>query len=120
MSTRDTMELKEETIRAQYDAALGMVLGFDHAPRLRRLWWRLRWSSGLLVSGRGPRFARRCRGWRRGGRRGRAGVRLAERLRGWGWIGFRAGGGVERRAPVAGDCAGDGGDVLGFSQDWRS
>ena len=26
MSTRDTMELKEETIRAQYEAALGMVL----------------------------------------------------------------------------------------------
>ncbi len=34
MTTRDTMELKEETIRAQYEAALGMVLGFDHAPRL--------------------------------------------------------------------------------------
>ena len=27
MSTRDTMELKEETIRAQYEAALGMVFG---------------------------------------------------------------------------------------------
>ena len=27
MSTRDTMELKEETIRAQYEAALGLVLG---------------------------------------------------------------------------------------------
>jgi hypothetical protein len=36
MSTRDTMELKEETIRAQYEAALGMVLGFDHAPRLAK------------------------------------------------------------------------------------
>jgi energy-coupling factor transporter ATP-binding protein EcfA2 len=34
MSVRDTMELKEETIRAQYEAALGMVMGFDHAPRL--------------------------------------------------------------------------------------
>ena len=33
MSTRDTMELKEETIRAQYEAALGMVFGFDHAPQ---------------------------------------------------------------------------------------
>ncbi len=31
---RDTMELKEETIRAQYEAALGMLAGFDHAPRL--------------------------------------------------------------------------------------
>ncbi|MDO8882738.1 MAG: ATP-binding protein [Pseudotabrizicola sp.] len=34
MSTRDTMELKEETIRAQYDAALALLTGFDHAPRL--------------------------------------------------------------------------------------
>ena len=36
MTTRDTMELKEEVIRAQYEAALGMVLGFDHAPRLAK------------------------------------------------------------------------------------
>ena len=36
MSTRDTMELKEEMIRAQYEAALGMVFGFDHAPRLAK------------------------------------------------------------------------------------
>ena len=36
MSTRDMMELKEETIRAQYEAALGMVFGFDHAPRLAK------------------------------------------------------------------------------------
>ena len=34
MSTRDTMELREETIRAQYGAALGLITGFDHAPRL--------------------------------------------------------------------------------------
>ncbi|MFZ1338492.1 MAG: AAA family ATPase, partial [Paracoccaceae bacterium] len=36
MSTRDTMELKEEAIRAQYEAALGMLSGFDHAPRLAK------------------------------------------------------------------------------------
>jgi energy-coupling factor transporter ATP-binding protein EcfA2 len=36
MTARDTMELKEEVIRAQYEAALGMVLGFDHAPRLAK------------------------------------------------------------------------------------
>lgn len=36
MSTRDTMELKEETIRAQYEAALGLLTGFDHAPRLAK------------------------------------------------------------------------------------
>nr|MBP9951205.1 ATP-binding protein [Cypionkella sp.] len=33
---RDTMELREETIRAQYDAALALLTGFDHAPRLAR------------------------------------------------------------------------------------
>ena len=36
MTTRDTMELKEEAIRAQYDAALGLLTGFDHAPRLAK------------------------------------------------------------------------------------
>ena len=31
---RDTMELREDTVRAHYDAALAMLTGFDHAPRL--------------------------------------------------------------------------------------
>jgi hypothetical protein len=35
-SPRDTMELREETVRAQYDAALGLLTGFDHAPRLAK------------------------------------------------------------------------------------
>ncbi len=34
MTTRDTMELKEDAVRAQYAAALGLLTGFDHAPRL--------------------------------------------------------------------------------------
>lgn len=33
---RDTMELREDTIRAQYDAALDLLTGFDHAPRLAK------------------------------------------------------------------------------------
>ena len=33
---RDTMELREKTIRAQYDAALALLTGFDHAPRLAK------------------------------------------------------------------------------------
>jgi energy-coupling factor transporter ATP-binding protein EcfA2 len=33
---RDTMELREDTIRAHYDAALGLLTGFDHAPRLAK------------------------------------------------------------------------------------
>lgn len=36
MTTRDTMELKEEAVRAQYDAALTLLSGFDHAPRLAK------------------------------------------------------------------------------------
>jgi energy-coupling factor transporter ATP-binding protein EcfA2 len=36
MTTRDTMELREETIRAHYDAALALLTGFDHAPRLAK------------------------------------------------------------------------------------
>ncbi len=32
--TRDTMELPEAAIRAHYAAALGLLEGFDHAPRL--------------------------------------------------------------------------------------
>jgi len=34
MTPRDTMELTEASIRAQYDPALGLLTGFDHAPRL--------------------------------------------------------------------------------------
>ena len=34
MNARDTMELREETIRAKYEHALGLLTGFDHAPRL--------------------------------------------------------------------------------------
>lgn len=36
MATQDTMELRETAVRAQYEAALGLISGFDHAPRLAR------------------------------------------------------------------------------------
>lgn len=36
MTPRDAMELGEDSIRAQYEAALGLITGFDHAPRLAR------------------------------------------------------------------------------------
>lgn len=36
MTTRDTMELREAAVRAFHDAALGLLTGFDHAPRLAR------------------------------------------------------------------------------------
>ncbi|NUB45990.1 ATP-binding protein [Fertoebacter nigrum] len=34
MTTRDTMELREDSIRTHYAAALALLTGFDHAPRL--------------------------------------------------------------------------------------
>jgi energy-coupling factor transporter ATP-binding protein EcfA2 len=34
MTARDTMELREDSIRAHYEAALGLLTGFDYAPRL--------------------------------------------------------------------------------------
>lgn len=33
-NARDTMELREDNVRVQYDAALALLTGFDHAPRL--------------------------------------------------------------------------------------
>jgi hypothetical protein len=36
MQNRDTMELKEDVIRAHYTAALDLLSGFDHAPRLAK------------------------------------------------------------------------------------
>ena len=36
MTPRDTMELQEDAIRAQYEAALALLTGFDHAPRLAK------------------------------------------------------------------------------------
>jgi hypothetical protein len=32
--TADQMELREEDIRKHYPAALAMLTGFDHAPRI--------------------------------------------------------------------------------------
>jgi len=34
--TSDQMELREDDIRAHYDAALALLQGFDHAPRIAR------------------------------------------------------------------------------------
>ncbi|MFN4157316.1 MAG: ATP-binding protein [Gemmobacter sp.] len=36
MTPRDTMELPEVKVRGHYEAALGLLTGFDHAPRLAR------------------------------------------------------------------------------------
>jgi energy-coupling factor transporter ATP-binding protein EcfA2 len=82
MSTRDTMELKEETIRAQYEAALGMVLGFDHAPRLAKALVsapKAERSSGI---GARPTFRSTVPGMATRTTARPGGVRLAERVEG--------------------------------------
>ena len=61
--TADQMELREEDIRKHYPAALAMLDGFDHAPRIakgppRR--WRLNAPLALVPA---VRFARRRRRW---------------------------------------------------------
>lgn len=55
MTTRDTMELREDTIRAQYEAALGLISGFDHAPRLAKA------SAPVVAEERSPGIGTRPR-----------------------------------------------------------
>jgi hypothetical protein len=84
MSTRDTMELKEETIRAQYEAALGMVFGFDHAPRLAKplvVAVQAERSPGI---GARPTFRSTVPGMATRSTARPGGVRLAERIEGLG------------------------------------
>ncbi|MFN3723033.1 MAG: ATP-binding protein [Paracoccaceae bacterium] len=56
MTTRDTMELKEDTIRARYDAALALLTGFDHAPRLGKAMTPDRLEERSPGLGSRPRF----------------------------------------------------------------
>ena len=55
MTTRDTMELREEAVKAQYEAALGLISGFDHAPRLAKA------SAPVAVEDRSPGIGTRPR-----------------------------------------------------------
>ena len=83
MSTRDTMELREEAIRAQYQAALDLILGFDHAPRLGRAVEAagIERSAGI---GTRPRFRSTVPGMVTRSTVRPGGVRLAERVEGLG------------------------------------
>ncbi len=83
MSTRDTMELREETIRAQYEAALGLITGFDHAPRLAKAIEAaaVERSAGI---GTRPRFRSTVPGMVTRSPARPGGVRLAERVEGLG------------------------------------
>jgi len=84
MSTRDTMELKEETIRAQYEAALGMVLGFDHAPRLAKALVAAPVAERSPGIGARPTFRSTVPGMATRSTARPGGVRLAERVEGLG------------------------------------
>ena len=83
MSTRDTMERREETIRAQYEAALGLITGFDHAPRLAKAIEAaaVERSAGI---GTRPRFRSTVPGMVTRSPARPGGVRLAERVEGLG------------------------------------
>ena len=83
MTTRDTMELREDTIRAQYEAALGLITGFDHAPRLAKAAEaaQVERSSGI---GTRPRFRSTVPGMVTRSTARPGGVRLSERVEGLG------------------------------------
>ena len=83
MTVRDTMELREDAIRAQYEAALGMVLGFDHAARLARAVEvpQAERSAGI---GTRPRFRSTVPGMVTRSTARPGGVRIAERVEGLG------------------------------------
>jgi energy-coupling factor transporter ATP-binding protein EcfA2 len=84
MTTRDTMELKEETVRAQYEAALGMVLGFDHAPRLAKPLVAAVTAERSPGIGARPTFRSTVPGMATRSTARPGGVRLAERVEGLG------------------------------------
>lgn len=83
MGTRDTMELREDSIRAQYEVALGLISGFDHAPRLARALEvpQAERSPGLGVR---PRFRSTVPGMAARSTARPGGVRIAERVEGMG------------------------------------
>jgi energy-coupling factor transporter ATP-binding protein EcfA2 len=84
MTTRDTMELKEESIRAQYEAALGMVFGFDHAPRLAKPLVAAPVAERSPGIGTRPTFRSTVPGMAARSTTRPGGVRLAERIEGLG------------------------------------
>ncbi|MGB8815191.1 MAG: AAA family ATPase, partial [Paracoccaceae bacterium] len=81
--TRDTMELREEAVRAQYEAALGLLAGFDHAPRLAKALVEagVERSPGI---GTRPRFRSTTPGLVTRSTARPGGVRLVERVEGLG------------------------------------
>ncbi|NTT84607.1 AAA family ATPase [Tabrizicola fusiformis] len=83
MTTRDTMELREATIRSQYEAALGLVQGFDHAPRLAKAVEVAAPERSPGIGAR-PRFRSTVPGMAARSTARPGGVRLVERVEGLG------------------------------------
>jgi energy-coupling factor transporter ATP-binding protein EcfA2 len=84
MTTRDTMELKEDTIRSQYEAALNLLTGFDHAPRLAKPGAEAPQAERSPGIGTRPRFRSTTPGLVTRPTTRPGGVRLIERIEGLG------------------------------------
>ncbi|NEY90521.1 ATP-binding protein [Rhodobacteraceae bacterium KMS-5] len=84
MVTRDTMELREDAIRAQYAAALGLLSGFDHAPRLAKASAPAAEAERSPGIGARPRFRSTVPGMAARSTARPGGVRLYERIEGFG------------------------------------
>ena len=82
--TRDTMELREPTIRGHYDAALALLTGFDHAPRLAKAMAADRVEQRSPGLGSRPRFRSTTPGLVTRPTTRPGGVRLIERIEGLG------------------------------------
>ncbi|HMO06924.1 MAG TPA: ATP-binding protein [Paracoccaceae bacterium] len=83
MTPRDTMELREDAIRAHYDGALGLLTGFDHAPRLAKAVETPAPERSPGIPGR-PRFRSTTPGLVTRSTARPGGVRLVERIEGMG------------------------------------
>ncbi|MDQ2066892.1 ATP-binding protein [Xinfangfangia sp. CPCC 101601] len=82
MVARDMMELKEEAIRGQYEAALALISGFDHAPRLARPLEVVGGAERSPGLGARPRFRSTVPGMAARSTARPGGVRIAERVEG--------------------------------------
>ncbi len=84
MTTRDTMELKEEAVKARYEAALALISGFDHAPRLAKATMPERQEERSPGIGARPRFRSTIPGMAARPTVRPGAVRLYERIEGMG------------------------------------
>lgn len=84
MTARDTMELREEAIKAQYEAALGLISGFDHAPRLAKATAPVTAEERSPGIGARPRFRSTVPGMVTRSTARPGGVRLYDRIEGLG------------------------------------